>query len=233
MLTQLAAELSRKLLNYRNNTYLTDKVKIGNYVIVPDRLTLKSFSSIHSALACVLNIQDHCVTLKLTNNQTVTRQITDIVNFDNHHPTRHNIDILDLPLFHETDELMEPESQFSILPNEITLEVIHGQESGDPPPEFNHVGDEIDIQVTNDSPQQDNHLLDVQDEIGLEPTSTSMLKLSNPKSIKQQTKTKKHTKFKKYAKNSKEVTDELASTPVQVIAKPTRKSNRIKNKIGH
>ena len=129
---------------------------------------------------------------------------------------------------------MEPESQFSISPNEITLEVINGQESGDPPSEFNHVGDEIDIQqVTNDSPQQDNHLLDVQDEIGLEPTSTSMLKLSNPKSIKQQTKTKKHTKFKKHAKNPKEVQDELASTPVQVIKKPTRKSNRIKNKIGH
>ena len=35
-----------------------------------------------------------------------------------------------------------------------------------------------------------------------------------------------HTKFKKYAKNSKEVTDELASTPVQVKAKPTRKQNK-------
>ena len=65
MLTQLAAKLSRRLINYRNNTYLTDKVKVGNYIIVPDRLTLKSFSSIHSALACVLNIQDCCVTLTI------------------------------------------------------------------------------------------------------------------------------------------------------------------------
>ena len=70
MLTQLASELSRKLLNYRNNTYLTSKVKIGNFVILPDRLTLKSFSSIHSA---------------------VTRQIVDIVNIDNHHPTKYSI----------------------------------------------------------------------------------------------------------------------------------------------
>ena len=102
------------------------------------------------------------MTLKLANNQTVTRQIVNIVNFDNHHPTRHNIDILDLPLFHETDELMEPESQFSILPNEITLEIIHGQESGDPPSDLNQVEDEIDIQqIINDPPQQDNHLLDV------------------------------------------------------------------------
>merc|ERR1712074_181399 len=100
------------------------------------------------------DIQDRCVTLKLTNNQKVTRQITDIVNFDNHHPTQHDIDILDLPLFNETDDLMEPESQFSILPNEITLEVLHGQESDDLPPEHNLVGDEIDIeQITNDSQQ--------------------------------------------------------------------------------
>ena len=71
MLTQLASELSRKLLNYRNNTYLTNKVKIGNYVILPDRLTLESFS-IHSAVTRVLDVQGRCVTLKLANNQTVT-----------------------------------------------------------------------------------------------------------------------------------------------------------------
>ena len=34
MLTQLAAELSRRLLNYRNNTYLTGNVKVGNFVII-------------------------------------------------------------------------------------------------------------------------------------------------------------------------------------------------------
>ena len=53
--------------------------------------------------------------------------------------------------------------------------------------------------------------------------------MENKNSSKYQT--KKHVKFKKYAKNSMEVSDELASTPV--TAKPTRKSNRIKNKIGH
>ena len=79
----------------------------------------------------------------MTNNQTITRQIIDIINFDSHHPTRHNFGLLDLPLFNEIDDLLEPESQFSILPNEITLEVFHGQESGDSPPELNYVGDEI------------------------------------------------------------------------------------------
>ena len=96
---------------------------------------------LHSALAPVLKTQDHCVNLKLTNNQTVTRQLTDIISFDSHHLTKHNFGLLDLPLFNETDNLLEPESQFSILPNEITLEVLHGQESGDPPPEHNLVGD--------------------------------------------------------------------------------------------
>jgi len=51
-----------------------------------------------------------------------------------------------MPLYNDNDEVMEPESQFCTLPNEINLEVIHGQESGSPPPEFNKVGDEINIQ---------------------------------------------------------------------------------------
>ena len=83
--------------------------------------------------------------------------------------------------------------------------------------------------MTEDSQHQDNHLMDVQDEIDLIPSSTSILKSANKNSSKYQT--KKHVKFKKYAKSSMEVSDELASTPV--TAKPTRKSNRTKNKIGH
>ena len=84
---------------------------------------------------------------------------------------------------------MEPESQFFTLPNEITLEIIHSQESGDPPPELNQVEDEIDTQqFTSDPPQQDNPLLDVHDEIDLAPTTTSMLKLLNSKQNKKQTK---------------------------------------------
>ena len=110
MLTQLAADLSRRLLNYRNNTNLTENVKICNFVILPDRLTLKSFSSIHLAIAQVLNIQGRCIKLKLANNQIITQQITDIVNFENHHPTKYSIDIFDLPLFNENDEVIEPES---------------------------------------------------------------------------------------------------------------------------
>jgi len=72
MLTNLAAELSRKLLNYRNNTFLTENIKIGDFLIIPDRLILKSFSSIHSAIARVLDIEGHCLKLKLANNQIVT-----------------------------------------------------------------------------------------------------------------------------------------------------------------
>ena len=102
------------------------------------------------------------------------------VSFENNHPTRYNIDILDLPLYHDNDEVMEPESQFCTLPNEINLEVIHGQESGSPPPEMNKIEDEIDIpQVTSESPQQTNPLLNVQDEINLAPNTTSMDKILN------------------------------------------------------
>ena len=67
------------------------------------------------------------------------------MNFDNHHPTRYSLDILDLPLFHDNDEVMDPESQFCTLPHEINLEVIHGQESGSPPPEMSAIEDEIAI----------------------------------------------------------------------------------------
>ena len=98
-------------------------------------------------------------------------------------------------LYHENDEVMEPESQFCTLPNEITLEIIHGQESGDPPPGLNQVDDEIDMQqFTSDLPQQDNPLLDVQDEIDLAPTTTSMLKLLNSKQNKKTNKIKKPIK---------------------------------------
>ena len=188
-MTQLAAELSRRLLSYRNNTYLTDNVKVGNFVIIPEGLTLKSFSSITSAIARVLDVQRHCIKLKLANNQTITQQITDILNFDNHHPTQYSIDILDLPIFYEKDEVMEPESQFCILPNEINLEVIHGQESDNPPPAFDQVEDEIDIQhITSEAPQQDNPLLNVHDEIHLAPTTTSMKKIFNLKPKTKQSK---------------------------------------------
>ena len=77
----------------------------------------------HLALAQVLKTQDHCVNLILTNNQTITRQIIDIINFDSHHPTRHKFGSLDLPLINEINDLLEPESEFSILRNEISLEV--------------------------------------------------------------------------------------------------------------
>ena len=87
---------------------------------------------------------------------------------------------------------MEPESQFCTLPNEINLEIIHGQESDSPPPDFNQVEDEIDIQqITSETPQQDNPLLNVQDEIDLAPTTTSMDKLLNSKPNTKQAKSKR------------------------------------------
>ena len=117
------------------------------------------------------------------------------MNFDNHHPTQYSIDILDLPIFDEKDDVMEPESQFCTLPNEINLEVIHGQESDNPPPAFNQVEDEIDIQhITSEAPQQDNPLLNVHDEIYLAPTTTSMKKLFNSKPKTKQAKSKRPKK---------------------------------------
>ena len=49
--------------------------------------------------------------------------------------------------------MMLPESQFGILPHEINLDVVHGQEPGSPPPRLIAVEDAIDIQqITSDSP---------------------------------------------------------------------------------
>ena len=91
------------------------------------------------------------------------------------------------------------------MPNEINLEVIHGQESDSPPPAFNQVEDEIDIQqITSETPQQDNPLLNVQDEIDLAPTTTSMDKLlySKPKT--------KQAKSKRLKKHAKDVQDDFS-----------------------
>ena len=102
---------------------------------------------------------------------------------------------------------MEPESQFCTLPNEINLEIIHGQESDSPPPDFNQVEDEIDIQqITSESPHQINHLHNVQDEINLAPNISSMDKILNTKhNIRQ-------TKSKGPKKHVSEIQDEFSST---------------------
>jgi len=105
MLTNLAAELSRKLLNYRNNTHLTENIKIGDYIIIPDRLILKNFSSIHSAIARGLDVEGRYIKLRLANNHIITQQVTDLFNFDSHHPTKYTLDILDLPLFKDNDDV--------------------------------------------------------------------------------------------------------------------------------
>ena len=85
------------------------------------------------------------MTLKLANNQTITWQISDIINFDSHHPTKYSVDILDLPLYYESDKILEPKSHFEVLPPKINPEIIHGQQSGSPQPELNIVEDEVDI----------------------------------------------------------------------------------------
>jgi len=64
---------------------------------------------LHLAVAQVLKTQDHCVHLILTNNQTITRQIIDIINFDSHDPTRYKFVSLDLPPFNEINVLLELE----------------------------------------------------------------------------------------------------------------------------
>ena len=145
------------------------------------------------------------------------------MNFDNHHPTRYSLDILYFPLFHDNDEVTEPESQFYSLPHEINLEVIHGQESGSPPPEMNVIEDEIDIQqITSESPHQTNPLHNVQDEINLAPNISSMDKILNTKpSMKQ-------TNSKGPKKHAAEIQDEFSSTysPLTNKNRHNRKNNK-------
>ena len=78
-------------------------------------------------IAKVLDIEGHCLKLKLANNQTVTQQITDVVNFDSHHPTKYSLDILDLPLFEDNDKVMEPEIPLLIPERRITADAEFGQ----------------------------------------------------------------------------------------------------------
>ena len=99
-------------------------------------------------------------------------------NFDSHHPTQYSVDILDLHLYHESDEILEPESQFEVLPHEINLEVIYDQEPGSPLPELETVEDEVDIQqFTSDSSHHPAPLFsEVHDEISYAPAHSSIEK---------------------------------------------------------
>ena len=101
------------------------------------------------------------------NNQTITRYISDVINFDNHHSNSLSIGVLDLPLYHNDEEIIDPESNFSFLPHEITLEVLHGQEPSSPPPELNTVHDEIEVQhpTSEHSHHQDPAFTEIKDEI--------------------------------------------------------------------
>ena len=125
----------------------------------------------HLALAQVLKTQDHCVNLILTNNQTITRQIIDIINFDSHHPTRHKFVSLDLPPFNEINDLLELESQVSILPNEISLEV-----KNQVIPHLSSIMLEIKFKASYKGLTRHDKNLQ-----GPQPTFTSILKLANEK----------------------------------------------------
>ena len=97
--------------------------------------------------------------------------------------------------YYETETILEPESNFEVLPPEINLEIIHGQQPGSPPPELGTVDDEIDIQQFDSdlSPHPAPLFHEVQDEIDCAPAHSNIEKAQNKKPNKSK---KRKTKIK-------------------------------------
>ena len=76
LLNILASELANKLLNYKNiNTIHIPQE--GNYVYLPSRIKKKNYPSLLSALGRVLKVSNTTLTIKLSNGQTVVRNMSD------------------------------------------------------------------------------------------------------------------------------------------------------------
>ena len=111
MLTNLAADLSSCLLNFRNITgeYI---LNVGDFVYLLDCIVYKQINSLTRALSRVTGVQNRSVEILLTSGNKVKRNCNDIVQMndnDNEH-----IDILDFPLYERQSDLLNHQSQFQL-----------------------------------------------------------------------------------------------------------------------
>ena len=103
MLTNIAADLSVRVLNYAN---LTEKhlPTVGQWIIIPDRILYKNFGSFSAAIGRVIKIENRTIYIKLANNQIINRASSDIIPCSANKFDQISVDILDLPLFENNEE---------------------------------------------------------------------------------------------------------------------------------
>ena len=130
MLTGLAADLAKCLLNFRNIPTHQLPV-IGQYVYLPDRIVQKQISSLTNALVRVISIDKRSITLKLANGKILMRHCQDIVSFNLNKEFQCKLDILDLPLYGEATSapLTLNNSQFDFYLDTINKNhTLHGKQ---------------------------------------------------------------------------------------------------------
>ena len=143
LLTELAGDLAKRLLNFRNNSNLASNLQVDDFVYVPDRIQAKKQSTLIAALGRITSIKYPKLTIRMANKVTINRHCNHVVNFKMHKPDSLTCDILDLPLYGEPDRPTLGGSEFQltipeIIPVPDSQEIIHGVE-----PVF-YVDDEID-----------------------------------------------------------------------------------------
>jgi len=128
MLTEIATDLSKRLLNYANLTS-HHMPKIGTWILIPDRLLYKSMPSWSHAIGRVIEIHNRSLLIKLPNGKTIDRAIGDIVPCNTNRHQQLSLDPLDLPLINdsETVQYRDIVSQFNLFLPSITLGDEHPQ----------------------------------------------------------------------------------------------------------
>ena len=81
MLNGLAADLSARILNYKNISSLNIPGQ-GSYVYLADRIVRKKYESLHHALALVTHVQGRTLTCRLSSGQIVIRNVQDVLTFE-------------------------------------------------------------------------------------------------------------------------------------------------------
>ena len=79
LLTDIATELSTKVLNFKNKT--TDELpKLNDLVLVPDRLTRQKFSTLTDAIGRVTSVVNNNIFIQMLNHITIDKQNEHIIS---------------------------------------------------------------------------------------------------------------------------------------------------------
>ena len=97
LLTNLATEISMRLLNFRNSAQ-ADLLQIDELVLIPDRLTRQKYSSLTNAIGRVIKIVNRTLYIQLLDHTVINRNNQHVISteFQN---SNNSFDLLELPLF--------------------------------------------------------------------------------------------------------------------------------------